>query len=220
MLKPVIEKALNKQIELEASSSQFYLSMASWAESQGLSGTSSFLYKHSDEERLHMLKLVKFINERGGAAVIPALIKPPTTFQSLSNVFESLLEHELNVTESINNIVGLCLEEKDFTTHNFMQWYVSEQLEEEAMARTILDKLNMIGNDKAGLYLFDRDLIFLSSLVIKAPIIAEASLIIKAYERLFISSEVHAKCINSEYLSSFFFFLNFSFKKYSIALTS
>ena len=146
MLKAVIEKALNKQIELEASSSQ------------GLSGTSSFLYKHSDEERLHMLKLVKFINERGGAAVIPALIKPPTTFQSLSNVFESLLEHELNVTESINNIVGLCLEEKDFTTHNFMQWYVSEQLEEEAMARTILDKLNMIGNDKAGLYLFYRDL--------------------------------------------------------------
>ena len=158
MLKAVIEKALNKQIELEASSSQFYLSMASWAESQGLSGTSSFLYKHSDEERLHMLKLVKFINERGGAAIIPALIKPPTTFQSLSNVFESLLEHELNVTESINNIVGLCLDEKDFTTHNFMQWYVSEQLEEEAMARTILDKLNMIGNDKAGLYLFDRDL--------------------------------------------------------------
>ncbi len=158
MLKAVIEEALNKQIELEASSSQFYLSMASWSESQGLSGTSSFLYKHSDEERLHMLKLVKFINERGGAAVIPALIKPPTTFQSLSNVFESLLEHELNVTESINNIVGLCLEEKDFTTHNFMQWYVSEQLEEEAMARTILDKLNMIGNDKAGLYLFDRDL--------------------------------------------------------------
>ena len=93
MLKAVIEKALNKQIELEASSSQFYLSMASWAESQGLSGTSSFLYKHSDEERLHMLKLVKFINERGGAAVIPALIKPPPTFQSLSNVFESLLEH-------------------------------------------------------------------------------------------------------------------------------
>ena len=158
MLKAVIEKALNKQIELEASSSQFYLSMASWVESQGLSGTSSFLYKHSDEERLHMLKLVKFINERGGTAVIPALIKPPTTFQSLSHVFESLLEHEVNVTESINNIVGVCLEEKDFTTHNFMQWYVSEQLEEEAMARTILDKINMIGNDKAGLYLFDRDL--------------------------------------------------------------
>ena len=158
MLKSVIEQALNKQIELEASSSQFYLSMASWAEAQGLNGTSIFLYKHSDEERMHMLKLVHFLNERGGTAVIPALIKPPTTFESMTQVFESLLEHELNVTESINNIVGLCLDEKDFTTHNFMQWYVAEQLEEEALARTILDKLNMIGNDKGGLYMFDRDL--------------------------------------------------------------
>ena len=76
----------------------------------------------------------------------------------MASVFESLLEHELNVTDSINNVVDLCLSEKDYTTHNFMQWYVSEQLEEEALARTILDKLNMIGNDKAGLYMFDRDL--------------------------------------------------------------
>ncbi len=159
MLKPIIEKALNKQIELEASSSQYYLSMASWTESQGLSGTSSFLYQHSDEERMHMLKLVKFINERGGTAIIPALTKPPTTFKSLKQVFESLLEHELNVTDSINNIVGLCLDEKDFTTHNFMQWYVAEQLEEEALARNTIDKLNMIGTDKGGLYLFDRDLL-------------------------------------------------------------
>ena len=73
-------------------------------------------------------------------------------------VFESLLEHEINVTDSINNVVDLCLAEKDYTTHNFMQWYVSEQLEEEALARNILDKLKMIGNDKGGLYMFDRDL--------------------------------------------------------------
>ena len=159
MLKAVIEKALNKQIGLEAASSQFYLSMASWTETQGLSGSSSFLYRHSDEERQHMLKLVKFINERGGKALIPELIQPPKTFKSLSHVFKSLLVHELNVTDSINNIVGLCLQEKDFTTHNFMQWYVAEQLEEEALARSIIDKLNMIGNDKAGLYLFDRDLL-------------------------------------------------------------
>ncbi len=165
MLKSIIEKALNKQIELEASSSQFYLSMASWTEAQGLNGTSSFLYQHSDEERMHMLKLVKFINERGGTAVIPALIKPPTTFNSITHVFECLLEHEINVTESINNIVGLCLEQKDFTTHNFMQWYVAEQLEEEALARTTIDKLNMIGEDKGGLYLFDRDLTVVSSTV-------------------------------------------------------
>ncbi|MBG14727.1 MAG: ferritin [Crocinitomicaceae bacterium] len=163
MLKSKIEKALNKQIELEASSSQYYLAMASWTEAQGLTGTSEFLYQHSDEEREHMLKLVKFINERGGISVIPGLSKPPTTFNSLASVFESLLEHELNVTDSINNVVDLCLSEKDYTTHNFMQWYVSEQLEEEALARTILDKLKMIGNDKGGLYMFDRDLSLLAN---------------------------------------------------------
>lgn len=153
-----VEQALNDQLQKEASSSQFYLSMASWAECQGLSGTANFMYAHSDEERFHMLKLVKFINERGGTAVIPGLETPPASFDSLTNVFELLLEHELDVTESINNLVDVCLQEKDYTTHNFIQWYVSEQLEEEALARTILDKVRMIGNDKAGMYLFDRDL--------------------------------------------------------------
>jgi ferritin len=153
-----IEEVLNSQLQKEASSSQFYLAMASWAETNGLNGTAMFLYQHSDEERLHMLKLVKFINERGGKAIIPALEQPPKSFESILNVFELLLEHELGVTESINNVVDICLKEKDYTTYNFMQWYVSEQLEEEALARTILDKLRMIGNDKGGLYLFDRDL--------------------------------------------------------------
>ncbi|MFT6501414.1 MAG: ferritin [Crocinitomicaceae bacterium] len=153
-----VEQALNDQIEKEAASSQFYLGMASWAEGQGLSGTSQFLYSHSDEERFHMLKLVKFVNERGGTAKIPGLQAPPEKFKSLPNVFKLLLEHELSVTESINNLVDVCLQEKDYTTHNFIQWYVSEQLEEEALARTIVDKINMIGEDKAGLYLFDRDL--------------------------------------------------------------
>lgn len=153
----VIE-ALNSQIEKEAYSSQFYLSMASWAETQGLSGTATFLYDQSDEERFHMLKLIKFVNERGGKAVISGLETPPAEFDSIVNVFELLLEHEISVTESINQLVDVCLQEKDYSTHNFVQWYVSEQLEEEAQARTILDKVRMIGNDKAGLYLFDRDL--------------------------------------------------------------
>jgi ferritin len=153
-----IEEVLNEQIKKEASSSQFYLAMASWAETNGLGGTSKFLYQHADEERFHMLKLVKFINERGGTAFIPAIDQPPVKYESILNVFELLLEHELGVTDSINNVVDMCLKEKDYTTYNFMQWYVSEQLEEEALARTILDKLRMIGNDKGGLYLFDRDL--------------------------------------------------------------
>jgi ferritin len=97
---------------LEASSSHFYLAMASWAETHGLTGTSQFLYKHSDEERFHMLKLVKFINERGGKSIIPAVSQPPTEFSTLKDIFDLLLEHELNVTESINNVVDICLKEK------------------------------------------------------------------------------------------------------------
>jgi ferritin len=153
-----VANALNEQIKKEASSSQYYLAMASWAECNGLNGTAKFMYSHADEERFHMLKLIKFVNERGGKAVIPAIEQPPIDFKNLKNVFELLLSHEINVTESINNLVDICLQEKDYTTHNFIQWYVSEQLEEEALARTILDKIKLIGNDSGGLYLFDRDL--------------------------------------------------------------
>jgi len=158
MLSKKIEKALNRQVEVEADSSQFYLSMASWAEVQGFNGTAKFLYAHSDEERFHMLKLVRFINERGGHAIVPSLKQPPASFKGLTDIFESLLGHEIKVTEEINHLVHTTLEEKDYTTHHFLQWYVSEQIEEEALARNIMDKLNMIGNDKGGLYLFDRDL--------------------------------------------------------------
>jgi ferritin len=153
-----VQEAINDQILKEASSSYFYLAMASWSETQGLNGTAKFLYAQSDEERFHMLKLIKFINERGGKAIIPAISKPPVEFDNLEKVFELLLEHEIGVTESINNLVDICLQEKDYTTHNFVQWYVSEQLEEEASARSILDKLKLIDGDKGGMYMFDRDL--------------------------------------------------------------
>jgi len=151
-----VEKALNEQIEKEAKASQLYLAMASWAENNGLSGTAQFLYTHSDEERTHMLKLIKFVNERGGKALIPAVEQPPVDFKNTEDVFYRLLQHEIMVTESINLLVGLCLDERDYTTHNFIQWYVAEQIEEEALARTILDKIRLIGNDKSGLYLFDQ----------------------------------------------------------------
>ena len=158
MLSKKIESALNKQIELEAASSQYYLAMASWAETQGMSGVASFFFEHSDEERMHMIKLLKFVNERGGHAVVPSLKQPEKSFKSLQMVFEQVLNHEIMVSKEINNLVDACLKEKDYTTHNFLQWYVSEQIEEEALARNILDKLRMIGTDKGGLYFFDRDL--------------------------------------------------------------
>ncbi|NNL02486.1 MAG: ferritin, partial [Eudoraea sp.] len=134
-----------------------YLSMASWAEVKGLEGISQFMYKHSDEERMHMLKLVKYVNERGGQSEISALTQPKAVFESFQKMFEDLYEHEIFVSKSINELVHVALEEKDYATHNFLQWFVAEQMEEEALARTILDKINLIGNDKSGLYLFDRD---------------------------------------------------------------
>ncbi len=153
-----IQNLLNDQIKYEASASMQYLSMASWADANGLNGVADFFYSQSEEERLHMTKLVKFVNERGGQVIIPQLEKPKATFEGLNELFDTFLKSEMFVTEQINHIIYECLQHKDYNVHNFMQWYVTEQLEEEAMARTLLDKLNIIGDDKSGHYLFDRDI--------------------------------------------------------------
>jgi ferritin len=154
-----MKNLLNAQVALEAQSSQVYLAMASWAEIQpGLDGVTAFFYRHSDEERMHMLKLIGFINERGGFAVVPALEQPILTYPSLRHAFNALLHHEMHVSASINDLVHEALQEKDYATHNFLQWYVAEQIEEEHLARVLNDKLELIADDKSGLYLFDRDI--------------------------------------------------------------
>jgi len=164
MLSKKMQEALNRQVLMEAQSSQAYLAMASWAEIQpGLKGVTEFFFKHSDEERMHMLKLIHYINERGGFAVVPALAQPVLTFKSLKSAFTELLKHELAVSSSINELVDISLKEKDYATHNFLQWYVMEQMEEERLARECNDKLEMIGDDKSGLYLFDRDILTMSN---------------------------------------------------------
>jgi len=164
MFSKTMADALNKQVLMEAQSSQAYLAMASWAEIQpGLKGVTMFFFRHSDEERMHMLKLIHFVNERGGFAVIPALQQPALTFVSLKKAFEELLKHELEVSDSINELVDIALKEKDYATHNFLQWYVMEQMEEERLARECNDKLEMIGDDRSGLYLFDRDIMTMDS---------------------------------------------------------
>lgn len=155
-----MQEALNNQVQMEGQSSQIYLAMASWAEIQpGFEGVTAFFYRHSEEERMHMLKLIHFINERGGFALIPALSQPSLTYPSIPHAFKELLNHEIKVSESINNLVDIALQVKDYATHNFLQWYVAEQIEEERLARTLNDKLEMIGDDKGGLYLFDRDIL-------------------------------------------------------------
>ncbi len=160
MLSETMSAALNEQVKIEAQSSQVYLAMASWAEIQpGIDNITAFFYRHSDEERQHMLKLIHYINERGGFAVVPQLEQPQSTYPSIVHAFKALLKHEVSVSESINKLVDQALDEKDYTTHNFLQWYVTEQLEEEALARTLLDKLELIGDEKSGLYLFDKDIL-------------------------------------------------------------
>ncbi|WP_396183817.1 ferritin [Flavobacterium sp.] len=158
MLSLKVLEALNKQIKMEGDSSQVYLAMASWAEVQGFEGISTFMYKQSDEERMHMLKLIKYVNQRGGEAKVGSTLEPKLDVTNYKSLFKQLLEHEIKVSESINNLVGITLDERDFATHNFLQWYVAEQIEEEATARYILDKINLIGDDKGGLYLFDNEM--------------------------------------------------------------
>ena len=158
MLSKNIEVALNNQIRIEAESSQIYLSMACWAEVNGLEGIAQFMYAQSNEERTHMLKLIKYVNERGGHAQITDLKAPKTTYDAFQGMFEELYKHEIFVSNSINELVHITFAEKDYATHNFLQWYVAEQIEEEATAKSILDKINLIGDDKGGLYLFDRDI--------------------------------------------------------------
>ena len=171
MLSKSMQDALNRQVLMEAQSSQAYLAMASWADIQpGLKGVTKFFFKHSDEERMHMLKLVKFINERGGHGVIPALKAPSAKYKGVKELFQQVHDHEILVSTEINRLVDICLKEKDYTTHNFLQWYVSEQIEEEALARQIMDKLKLIGGDKSGLYMFDRDVSMMGSTGVGGPV--------------------------------------------------
>jgi ferritin len=157
MLNKKVEDICNRQVEREGYSSNLYLAMASWAENNGMSGIASWLYVQADEERLHMLKFIKYINERGGKAIVPAFKKPVSVFKDVEDVFKQVLSHEEFVTASINEIVQMTIEVKDYTTQNFLQWFVNEQIQEEGSARAILDKLRLVG--KNNLYLFDRDIL-------------------------------------------------------------
>jgi ferritin len=158
MLSTEMQAALNAQIETEGFASAQYLAMASWAESKGFEGTAQFLYRQADEERMHMLKLFHYVNDAGGFAVSPGVSKPKLEFESFQELFENILTQERSVSSKINNLVNLAFEQKDHTTNNFLQWYVAEQLEEEALFRSILDKLLIIGDNGGALYMLDKDL--------------------------------------------------------------
>jgi len=156
MLPEKVEEILNIQIQKEDYSSQLYLAMASWAENKGYEGVSNWLYAQAEEERMHMLKLVKYVNERDGSARIPGIETPPDDFGDVFEMFDKVLAHEKYISGSINEIVAVCIAENDYTTQNWIQWFVTEQIEEEASVKAIIDKLNLVG--KNNLYMFDRDI--------------------------------------------------------------
>jgi ferritin len=157
MLSKKIEEILNVQVDKEGYSSHLYLSMAVWAETKGLGGIADWLYAQAEEERVHMLKLVRYINERDGKAAIIAVQEPPTEFGTVREMFDKVLEHEQFISGSINEIVQVCIEENDHTTNNWIQWFVTEQIEEEASVKALIDKLKLVGEH--NMYMFDRDIL-------------------------------------------------------------
>lgn len=152
------EQKLNAQIQMEGLSSFYYLAMASWAETQGYLGASEFLYDHAEEERAHMMKIMKYVNEAGGYAQAPEIKNIRHEYDSLREVFDSILEHEIAVTRAISNIADHCFAVKDFATFNFLQWFVNEQREEESVARRILEFFDIIGEEGQGLWLIDAEI--------------------------------------------------------------
>jgi ferritin len=158
MLKKEIFEKLNKQVALEQYSSNMYLSMSSWCKANGFDGASGFLYQHSKEELAHMDKLFNYINETGAQAIIESIEKPPSEYDNLLDIFNQILNHEIHITNEINELVDISLQMKDYSTFNFLQWYVSEQHEEEALFKGIIDKINIIGTDKRGYYLIDKEI--------------------------------------------------------------
>lgn len=164
MISEKIAKAVNEQIKVEEHSSRIYLSMASWCEVQGYAGAAAFLYKHSDEERMHQLKFVKYLNDRGGHSQLLSLEQPALEFGSLKNLLDEVLKHEVHVTHCINELVHICMEERDYTTLNFLQWFVEEQIEEESLVKGVIDRLNLAGDVKGGLFHIDKELASLAAL--------------------------------------------------------
>jgi ferritin len=158
MLNPKIEAALNSQINAELYSSYLYVSMSAYFDSQNLAGMANWMRIQAQEEVTHAVKFFDFVNERDGRVLLTQIEGPKTEWTSPLDVFEEAYAHEQKVTGLINDIVDLSLGEKDHASNAFLQWFVTEQVEEEAAAKTIVDKLKMIGDNPVALYILDGEL--------------------------------------------------------------
>ena len=158
MLSERMVKALNEQIGLEGYASFLYLSMAGWFDHKSMVGCAAFMYRQSAEEHVHMMKIFHYLLEMDTRAISPAITQPQADFKDAKTVFEETLAHERRVTKSINELVELAMSENDHATYAFLQWYVTEQREEENLMRTILDKINLIGDGAQSLYFIDKEI--------------------------------------------------------------
>ena len=153
-----LAKAINGQISYESSATHAYVAIGSWCERIGYSGSATFFFEQAIEENAHMLKFVHYLNNAGAEAIIPATEKPQGNFDSLEATFQAGLKSEQTVTKLINNLVEIAEKEKDRATYSFLQWFVSEQIEEETLFESILQKFEIIGRDKLAMYQIDQSL--------------------------------------------------------------
>jgi ferritin len=153
-----IEKLLNEQVRREAISSFNYLAISSWCERNGYVHSARFFELQSDEERAHMKKIFNYISSVGGTAIVPEITNIAQEFDSFKSVFEIALEQEIAITHSINNIVDKCYKAKDYTTASFLDWFINEQVEEEATARRCLEIFDLVGEEGVGKILIDREI--------------------------------------------------------------
>ena len=156
-----LQEALNAQLTKEAHASQIYLSYAAWASSGGYSGIANFLFRHAQDERNHMMKVLEYILDRGGTVKVETIPAPPPNPTNIQDCFEKVYGHEIDNTKAVYKLVKMSLTEEDCATWNFMQWFVKEQIEGETLALSLLDKIKITGGAKASgdaLYNLDKDL--------------------------------------------------------------
>ncbi|MBL4902039.1 MAG: ferritin [Desulfocapsa sp.] len=157
-MKKKMEKALNKQVNAELYSSYLYLAMESYFQSISLSGFAKWMRAQVQEEMFHGMKIYDYVHERGGRVQFEAIAKPQTQWESPFDAFEHVLAHEEGVTELINDLIDVALDVRDHATKAFLDWFITEQVEEEATVGEIVDRLRLIGNDSSGLFLLDSEL--------------------------------------------------------------
>ncbi|RQW61434.1 non-heme ferritin [Vibrio viridaestus] len=158
MLSKAMVDQLNDQINLEFFSSNLYLQMSAWCEDKGFEGAAAFLRVHAQEEMQHMHRLFTYVSETGALPILGAIDAPKHDFSGLGDVFRETYEHEQMITQNINKLAHVAFTSQDYSTFNFLQWYVAEQHEEEKLFKGILDKLELVGEDGKALFFIDKDL--------------------------------------------------------------